>query len=350
MSRNVRVGLVLPETYFGEEEWRNLEPALAYVDQAAKQGVQLLVFPEGYPGPMTGNLRSSKFPEKPLAALQKKAKQHHMHIAAGDVEENPEIPETYFLTLKLISPEGKILARYVRMQPDTPPLNAYLYNGKAHLLPGKEFKVVKTSLGNIGLLICSEMFVPELCRIVMLRGADILIAPVHGRHSQTRANSAQRADTTHCVARARAAENLYYVMVTHNFYGAGGAKGHSSTGAFIAAPEKMVAIRETPGMLVADLDMERLDYLRGRNYDEENLSHPEESDAVEPTGCRPGQIWERRPEIYAELAQPHRYSFNYHYFEEGHLDKWIDEYEKIYGGKYGAIQKKYGKLKFRETL
>ena len=102
-----------------------------------------------------------------------------------------------------------------------------------------------------------------------------------------------------------------------------------------------MAIRETPGLLVADLDMDRLDYLRSRNYDEENLSPPEEG--VEPLGCRPGQIWERDPGLYAELAQPHRYSLNYHYFEEG-LDKWMEEYEAIYGGKYAGIQKKYGKL------
>ncbi|MFC2001030.1 carbon-nitrogen hydrolase family protein [Chloroflexota bacterium] len=346
MKKSVRVGLVLPETYFGEEEWKNAEPALAYVDEAAREGVQMVVFPEGYPGPMTGNLHSNKFPFKPISALQEKARQHGVYIAAGDIEENPEIPETYFLTLKLISPEGEILARYVRMQPDTPPLNAYLYNGKAHLLPGKEFKVVDTDLGNIGLLICSEISVPELCRIVMLRGADILIAPRHGGHSKTRGNSLQKADTTRCIARARAAENLYYVLVTVNFYRQD-RKGaaHSSTGAFIAGPEKMIASRETPGLLVADLDLARLDYLRSRNQDEEGLSIPEEG-GPEPIGCRAGQTWERRPEIYTELTRPHKYAFNYDYFEES-LDKWIEEYEKIYGGKYAEIQKKYGKLQFK---
>jgi len=346
MDRSVRVGVVLPQTYWGDEEWRNTEPALAYVDEAAKQGVQLLVYPEGYPGPMTGSLGTKELSYKPIEALQDKARQHGVYIAAGDVEENPEMPETYFLTLKLISPKGELLARYVRMQPDTPPLNAYLYNGKAHLLPGKEFKVIETNLGNIGLLICSEMFVPELCRIVMLRGAEILIAPVHGSHSQTMFNPALVGDTWQCVARARAAENLYYVIVTHNIYHKEGVEAKSVRGgAFIAGPEKMVARRETPGLLVADLDMERLAYLRSRNYDEENLSQP--VTGIEPMGCRPGQIWERDPKLYSELVQPHRYSFNYKYFDES-LDKWTEGYETIYGGKYAGIQKKYGKLHFKE--
>ena len=144
--------------------------------------------------------------------------------------------------------------------------------------------------------------------------------------------------------RARAAENLCYVIVTHNIYPRKEAKPQTRTGAFVAGPEKMVAVRETPGLLVADLDMDRLDYLRSRNYDEENLSAPEGD--VAPLGCRPGQIWERDPELYAELAQPHKYSLDYRYFEED-LDKWIEEYKTIYKGKYADIQKKYGKLNFR---
>ena len=344
MKRDVRVGVVLPETYWADEEWKNAEPALKYVDEAAEQGVQLLVFPEGYPGPMTGSLRSNKLSFKPVEALQDKAKQHGLYIAAGEVEENPDMAETYLLALKLISPEGNIIARYLRLQPDTPPLNAYIYNGKAHLLPGKEFQVIETSLGNIGFLICSELFVPELSRVLMLRGAEILVTPFHGRHSKTLLSSHLMKDTTRCVARARAAENLCYVIVTHNIYPRKEAKPQTRTGAFVAGPEKMVAVRETPGLLVADLDMDRLDYLRSRNYDEENLSAPEGD--VAPLGCRPGQIWERDPELYAELAQPHKYSLDYRYFEED-LDKWIEEYKTIYKGKYADIQKKYGKLNFR---
>ncbi len=346
MARSIRVGTVLPQTYWAEEEWRNAEPALAYADEAARQGVQLLVFPEGYPGPMTGSLELKELSYRPMDGLREKARRHSMYIAAGEIEPNPGAPETFFLTLKLISPEGSIIARYLRMQPDTPPLNAYLYNGKAHLLPGNESIVVETDLGKIGLRICSELLVPELCRITMLRGAELLIAPRHGRHSKTMFNSQQMSDTWQCVARARAVENLYYVVVTQNIYSTSTNETRVPMGAFVAGPEKIVASRDTPGLLVADLDMERLAYLRNRNYDEENLSHPPEG--VEPMGCRPGQIWERDPKLYSELAQPHRYSFNYHYFEES-LDKWIEQYDTIYRGKYTGLQKKYGKLQFRQV-
>ena len=340
----VRVGAVLPEAYFGESEWQNAENALRYADEAASQGVQLLVYPEGYPGPATGPLDNPKYPFKPVDALADKARQHGMYIVAGDVIES-EIAGAYYLTLRLLSPQGREVAQYRRLQPDTPPLNAYLYGGKAHLLPGDESRVVQTELGPIGLQICSELWVPELSRLLMLQGAEIVVSPVHGMHS---ANNFRLKDTRRCITRARAAENLYYVIVTQNLYTTEGFdyRRTISGGALVAAPEEMLGTRETPGLLVADLDMERLRYLRSRNFDEENLSTPEDPNE-KPLGCRPGQIWERNPAHYQRLSEPSPYSYDYQYWREG-LDEWTKEYDRIYAGDYARVLKKSGgQFKFK---
>lgn len=343
------VAVVLPRTYWGDEEWKNAEKSQAYVDEAAKQGAEIVFFPEGYPGPATGPLDPDELDYHPIDGLCDKADQHDVWIAAGDIEANPEIEETYFLTLKLISPEGEIVARYVRVQPDTPPLNAYLYNGKAHLLPGDEFVVADVDGANLGLCICSELWVPEIPRMLMLRGAEAVFAPVHGLHSHTRFDGDRKRETWRCIARARAAENMSFVIVTQNAYRFEGfdVQDNIVSGAFIATPEEMLALRERPGVLLADLDMDRLSYLRGRNYDEQLLSTPDGGDDGESIGCRPGQIWERNPELFSDLAQPSKYSFNYEYFADG-LDAWVDEYdEKIYDGTYRRIHEEYGRLKFR---
>ncbi len=333
----VRVGAVLPASFFGEAEWQNAENAINYADEAASKGVELLLYPEGYPGPATGPLDNPKYPFKPLERLKEKAKEHGMHIIAGDVIES-EIPGAQYLTLRLISPEGKEVAHYRRQQPDTPPLNAYLYDGKAHLLPGEGSCVVKTELGRIGLSICSELFVPELGRLLMLDGAEIIVSPVHGTHSRT---GIRLRDTWRCVARSRAAENLYYVIVTQHLYSIKGV-GYSTTsaGALVAGPEEMLGTLEEPGILVIDLDMDRLRYLRTRNYDEENLSKPDDPD-WKPIGCRPGQIFERYPEIYKRLAERSPYSYDYLYWRED-LEGWLKEYDRIYQGDYARILKKYG--------
>lgn len=335
----VRVGLVLPESHFGEEEWRNAEAAVAWADAAAARSVQLLLFPEGYPGPMTGPLDSPKFPFDPVEALKRKAKEHAMFIIAGNVIESG-IAGAYYLTLRLLGPDGTELAHYRRQQPDTPPLNAYLYGGKGHLLPGRGPCCVETDLGKVGLQICSELWVPELPRLLMLRGAEIIVSPIHGRHSRT---GFAFADTWRCIARARAAENLFYVLSTQNLYVGDGFdyRAQMSAGAVVAGPERMEATLSEPGLLVADLDMERLRYLRTRNFDEENLSRPDDPD-WRPIGCRPGQIYERYPALYRELAEPSPYSYDYEYWRDGNLDAWVAEYDRIYQGDYQRILKKSG--------
>ena len=340
----VRVGAVLPQSYFGVSEWQNAENALRYADEAASQGVQLLLYPEGYPGPATGPLNNSQYPFEPMRALADKARQHGMYIVAGDVIES-EVRGAYYLTLRLLSPQGKEIAQYRRLQPDTPPLNAYLYGGKGHLLPGNQRCVIQTELGPIGLQICSELWVPELSRLLMLEGAEIVVSPVHGMHSE---NSFRLKETRRCIARARAAENLYYVVVTQNLYTAEGFdyRRTISGGALVAGPEEMLGTRETPGVLVADLDMERLHYLRSRSFDEENLSKPDDPN-FKPLGCRPGQIWERNPELYKRLSEPSPYSYNYEYWRES-PDKWIEEYERIYQGDYARVlDKSGGPFKFK---
>ncbi len=344
---SVRVGTVLPEAFYGEPEWQNAEKSLEWADEAAAQGVELLLYPEGYPGPMTGPLDNPKYPFDPLEELKKKAKEHAMYIIAGNVV-GSDIPGAALLTLRLLGPDGKELACYCRQQPDTPPLNAYLYGGKAHLLPGKGPCVVDTDLGKLGLQICSELFVPELPRLLMLRGAEIIVSPVHGLHSET---GYAIKDTWRCIARARAAENLFYVLITQNLYKVGGFEYAKSiaSGAMVAGPEQMEGTLEEPGILVRDLDMDRLRYLRTRNYDEENLSKPDDPN-WRPVGCRPGQIFERYPALYKELAEASSFSFDYEYWREGDLDSWLGEYDRIYEGDYERILKKYGApFQFRES-
>ncbi|MDY6764837.1 MAG: nitrilase-related carbon-nitrogen hydrolase, partial [Halobacteria archaeon] len=128
----------------------------------------------------------------------------------------------------------------------------------------------------LGLSICSELWVPELQRILALRGAEMIFAPVHGLHSDTLFDPNKVKDTWRSIARARAAENTCYVIVTQNAYKRIDTDFKNISGALVASPEEIVGLREEPGVLVTEIDMDRLDYLRTRNYDEENLSrHPE---------------------------------------------------------------------------
>jgi predicted amidohydrolase len=237
-------------------------------------------------------------------------------VSAGRLEP-AALPDTFHITHKLVDDAGDIRATYRRVQPNHPLFNAYLMGGRHHVLPGDELMTVDAPFGRIGLLICSELFVPELSRILMLRGADIIVAPGGGVHSATRT---KLQDTWRAVARARAAENLVYVVMDQNLFSGGNGR------TCIASPERMLASIDGPGLACAELDLDRLQVLRSHFYDDEMLSPPV-SDA-EVLWSRPGQSHDRRPELYGELTQPQADAFEYHYARRG-LDTWPREYEKI---------------------
>jgi len=311
----VNVAAVQPQAYWGAEEYRNAARAVEYLDEAADQGARLICFPEGYPGPCHGPLDSGgKLSARPIEIMQEKARQRKVYVSASDLEANPAIADTYFLTHKLISPDGEILANYKRVQPDNPCFNAYLMNGRHHVLPGDEIVVVPTPLGDMGLQICSEIMVPEITRIHMLLGADLTIVPVNGPHSPTHFRAR---DTWLCIARARAAENLLYVIVTQNVF-MDGVPGR----AIIAGPEETLATSTEPGILYAELDYDRLNWLRSRYHNAEMTAKPNPSATFIKT--RPGQPLQRRPEMYGKLAEPQSDAFDYFYFENG-LDTWSAE-------------------------
>lgn len=307
-----RVAAVQPPSFVGADEWKNAEQAVAFIDEAADAGAAYVVFPEGYPGPYTGPLDNDA-----LDRVRDAARRRRVWVSAGRLEP-ATAPDTFHITHKLIDDSGEVRATYRRVQPNHPIFNAYLMGGRHHVLPGDELMTVDAPFGRIGLLICSELFVPELSRVLMLRGADMIVAPGGGVHSRTRT---RLQDTWRAVARARAAENLVYVVLDQNLFGSG-AGGRTC----IASPERMLATVDGPGMACADLDLDRLAVMRSHFYDEEMLSPPA-SDA-DVLWCRPGQSHDRRPELYGELVAPQADAFEYHYERRG-LDTWKREYEKI---------------------
>lgn len=314
----VKVAAVQPRSFWGPEEWKNAANALEYVDQAAEQGAKLVVFPEGYPGPCHGPLDGGgKLSSKPIQMLQEKAGQRKVYISAGDLEPNPALADTFFLTHKLISPEGEILANYKRVQPDNPCFNGYLMGGRHHVVPGDEVIVVPTPIGDMGLQICSEILVPEITRMHMLLGADVTIVPVNGPHTPTHFRAL---DTWHAIARARAAENLMFVIVTQNMF-MDGVPGR----AIIASPEETLASQTEPGILYAELDYDRLNWLRSRYHNDQMVSKPEPGARFIRT--RPGQQLQRRPEIYGLLTETQPDAFDYFYYEKG-LGTWQAEEAK----------------------
>jgi len=80
----------------------------------------------------------------------------------------------YHNTAVVFEKDGSIAGKYRKMHiPDDP-----AYYEKFYFTPGDlGFNPIKTSIGNLGVLVCWDQWYPEAARLMALAGADILIYP-----------------------------------------------------------------------------------------------------------------------------------------------------------------------------
>lgn len=293
----IRLGVVQPRTFYRpEEQERNLKEALGYVDQAGALGVDLLLFPENYPGPYRAQPRYEV-----VEPLSEAAARNRVAVVAGTSQPHPE-REGFSILEVVIGADGEVRGAYHRTHPKGP----YIYrDGELWDLEFREqddFPVFDMGWGKLAVLICSEVFVPEIARILALRGAEVCLMP-----SGLLIDELGYTENWRTLVRARAIENLMYTATTvHLFPAEFGAtyrqaelelpptgSGLTAGIAMIASPERVLAASHEPGILTADLDLERIRWLR--ETDEELI-------VPAPYRTIPGHLKWRRPELYGLLT------------------------------------------------
>ena len=102
----------------------------------------------------------------------KLAKKHGMVLVLSLFEKRAV--GIYHNTAVVIDSDGTIAGKYRKMHiPDDPG-----FYEKFYFTPGDlGFEPVKTSIGNLGVLVCWDQWYPEAARLMAMKGADILIYP-----------------------------------------------------------------------------------------------------------------------------------------------------------------------------
>jgi predicted amidohydrolase len=269
-----------PRVRLGEAAAANVDDAVAATREAAAAGAGIVLFPEGYPGPM--RVSSAYETAEPMAAV---AAETGCAVCWSRVE--PGGDGSYYKVAYVYGPEGQTLLRYVRAHPATGDVHPTL-NGTA-LAPGSELALFELDGVPIGLLICSELWLPEVARILAVRGAEVILAPAGGGFGRVAGN-------WQLVTDARAIENQCYVAMTQSLY------ADERGSALIAGPEEVVASSADEGVLVGPLDLSRVRWLRARD---DSMEEPK------PFSSLPGLLRARRPELYGELAEPAEGLYDY---------------------------------------
>jgi N-carbamoylputrescine amidase len=120
---------------------------------------------------------------------------------------------------------------------------------KYYFTPGDtSFKAIKTSAGNLGVLICWDQWFPEAARILALQGADILIYPtaIGWDSSEPKKIYERQLDSWQTVMRGHAIANRLFVLAVNR---AGKENNLSFWGnSFICAPDGFIAKQLSTGV------------------------------------------------------------------------------------------------------
>jgi predicted amidohydrolase len=273
----VKVAAVQTKTFpEADEQRKNIEMAREYVTEAAKQGAQIICFPETYPGPWKAPLSYS-----PVKPLEEMASEYGVYIVAGANWPVPGKSDRGYCSEVLIGPKG-LIGRYNRTIPKGP----WIYKGGRFwdfdYQEADELPIFDTPFGKVGILLCSEVYSPELSRILALKGAEIIFLPAGVCKYELH-------ETWRNLLWSRSIENLAYTVTCQNIFGA----EHGL--AMICSPEEIVLESLKPGVFIAECDLDRTRWLRA----ERDLYGP-----PMPWKTKPGVLrdW-RRSEVFRKNFQ-----------------------------------------------
>jgi len=187
MARVVKCGLIQATNACSTEEpidkikQANLEKNLRFIEQAARQGVQIICMQEVFTTPYFCAEQQTrwydsveKIPEGPTVTLMREvARKHGMVIIVPIYEE--EITGIYYNTAAVIDADGSYLGKYRK---NHIPHVAPGFWEKFYFKPGNlGYPAFDTAFARIGVYICYDRHFPEGARALGLAGAEIVFNP-----------------------------------------------------------------------------------------------------------------------------------------------------------------------------
>ena len=241
-----------------EDKMENLQLSVDFIREAAKKKANLICFPEfqmAYSPESQSANQLSEIAESVndgnfITTLRKAAKVNKISIISTIYEKsNSGFDNRVYDTVVLIDSKGEISSVYRKLHL----YDALGFKESDKMMAGNMIeKPAKTSVGNLGLMICYDIRFPEMSRILTVKGANILVSPsawVHGimkeEHWQT-------------LLKARAIENGLYIIAPNQI-------GNIFSGrSMIVDPFGIVLLDmgNREGMEVVEIDKSRVQKVR----------------------------------------------------------------------------------------
>jgi predicted amidohydrolase len=246
----------------GADVRSNLERASGLIAEAARRGASLAVLPENFA--FMGEHERDKFAIAEsldengpiLRTMKEAARAHSIALVLGGYPEKATETHVHNTAVHLDA-LGEVQAIYRKIHLfDVAIPDGATYRESASVAPGAEPVVSGQGNWTIGLSVCYDVRFPELYRALAQRGARILTVPAAFTLHTGR-------DHWHVLLRARAVENLCYVLAAAQ-YGRHNAKRVTYGHSLIVDPwgAVLAEVGDHEGVAVAELDFAYQDKLR----------------------------------------------------------------------------------------
>lgn len=241
---------VLQMRSVNREYERNIKTIIKYMSDAKQNGADILLLPECF---ITGyDLtidNASAITENDLAPLCENAKELNIGLVATALRQGKSNPQN---SAFVISKDGKILMKYAKV-------HTCDFADEKVLESGTEFKVCDFDGVKIGIMICYDREYPESARVLMLKGAEIILVPNDCGSMRPRLQALS----------TRAYENMCGVaMANPNGENAGNSCAYSpicwDRNGECIDNTLLLADAETEGLFYADFDMDAIRAYRER--------------------------------------------------------------------------------------
>jgi predicted amidohydrolase len=261
MTDTLKVGLVQMTSTVSID--RNVELCEPMIREAAEKGAELIVLPEVANLVQKNRAESTKEAvtqdeDAFLASCRSLAEELGVWIHIGSLVVKLPGEERMANRGVMIDPTGAVVALYDKIHMfDVDLEGGESYRESKLFKPGEEAVLVDTPWGGYGMAICYDMRFPYLFRDLAHAGARVLAIPAAFTRPTGRAH-------WHTLLRARAIETGCFVIAaaqTGEHEDGRETYGHSI--AIDPWGEVLADAGEAPGVTVVDLDLSRVDTVRG---------------------------------------------------------------------------------------
>lgn len=174
----VHIGLIQLKVSESKEE--NLIKAEEMIKEVVNGGAEIVVLPEMFNCPYEATI----FPEyaekeggHTWANLSRIARENNIYLIGGSIPEKDE-QENVYNTSYIFDPNGQQIGKHRKMHLfDIDIEGGQRFKESDTLTPGDAVTVFDTLYGKIGVMICYDLRFPELARLMVQKGAKLIIVP-----------------------------------------------------------------------------------------------------------------------------------------------------------------------------